>query len=116
MGMQIWKRTDTIWIYPQLVGDQQATGIDTIETYIPKRQNMFVQYIAMQPILDLCMEAERRSGFRIPRQRWEQVGTYLSGLREVSGEDGGGGRDKDIDGTNKGDKAQEVGETGHGGA
>ena len=38
----------------------RETGLEDVETYITRIQNMVVQYIAMREILDLCEEVERR--------------------------------------------------------
>ena len=35
---------------------------------------MIAQYIATQPILYLCLEAERRPGLQVSVQWWEQEG------------------------------------------
>ena len=42
-----------------------AVGIEN-ETYISRFQNTVAQYIAIQTILDLCLEAKWRPGLRVP--------------------------------------------------
>ena len=41
------------WAYPLLGGTRRADGIKEIETYISRRKNTVVQYIAINPIMDL---------------------------------------------------------------
>ena len=36
-----------------------------METYIQQRQNTVAQYIAMQPIQDLCEAAKRKQGAQV---------------------------------------------------
>ena len=43
---------------------------------------MVAQFIAMQPILDLCEGSLRRLGARVPRRWWEQAGINWKGARE----------------------------------
>ena len=33
-------------------------GFEEIRTYVTRRQNMVAQYLAMQPILDLCEKSD----------------------------------------------------------
>ena len=40
-----------------------------IGTYVTRRKNMFAQYIAIRPILDLYERSARRPGARMSR-RW----------------------------------------------
>ena len=39
-----------------------AAGLEDIKSYIYRQNNTVVQYIATFPIMDLCLEAERRPG------------------------------------------------------
>ena len=43
-------------------------------TSIQRRQNTVAQYIAMQPLLDLCEGARQREGARVTLRWWEQSG------------------------------------------
>ena len=52
----------------------KAVGLEEMETYISRRQNIFTQYIANRHIVYLCLEAERRPGLRV------------AGVEEVVGE------------------------------
>ena len=47
-----------------------------------RRQNTVAQYIAMQPILDLCERLVRRPRAWFSRRWWEQEGLDLAGVRE----------------------------------
>ena len=55
----------------------QEVGLEYMETYISRRQNMVAQFIVTSPILDLCLEAERRMGVHVVEQWWDQEGIYL---------------------------------------
>ena len=109
-GMKLRIRTDGVWAYPPLKGALQAKGMDKMETFIFRRQNMVAQYIAMQPILDVCLEAERRPGLQVPMRWYEQAGMDLTGLREAA-EDYGDGK-MDGEGTGEGRRAWEGGDVG----
>ena len=71
---------------------------------------MVAQYIAMQPILDVCLEAERRPGLQVPMRWYEQAGMDLTGLREAAGDYGDGNMDGE--GTGEGRRAWEGGDVG----
>ena len=59
-----------------------------METYTPRRQNTVAQYIGIIPILDLCLEVDRRPGLQVPRRWWEQTGMDSTDWREAVGEYG----------------------------
>ena len=52
-------------------------GFEGIGKSITRRQNTVAQYIATQPILDLCERATPRLGDRVSRQWWEKEGIDL---------------------------------------
>ena len=54
-------------------------GFEEIRKYIMRRQNTVAQYIATQPILDLCEWSARRPGARMSRRWWEQAELDLEG-------------------------------------
>ena len=43
---------------------------------------MVAQYIATQPILDLCKRSDQRPGERVSRRWWEQDGLDLEGEKK----------------------------------
>ena len=45
-----------------------------------------MQYIATQPILDLCEQATRRPGARVSRRWWEQSGIDLERAKKRAAE------------------------------
>ena len=45
-----------------------------------------MQYIAMQPILDLCERSTRRPGARVSWRWWEQAVIYLEGTKKREAE------------------------------
>ena len=51
--------------------------------YTRQSQNTVAQFIYTRPIMDLCLEAERRLGDRVVKQWWDQDGLRLSGVRGV---------------------------------
>ena len=61
----------------------RAEGLEDMETYISRRQNMVAQFIETQPIIDLCLEAKQRPVSQIPNRCWDQVGLYSAGLWEL---------------------------------
>ena len=44
------------------------------ETYVSLHQNTVAQLIATRPIMDLCLEVERRPESRVYKQWWDQEG------------------------------------------
>ena len=68
--MQPQRQTDEILDYPPLDDALQASGLETMDTYISRHQNTVAHYIAAQPILDLCLEEEQRPGVWVPKQWW----------------------------------------------
>ena len=59
-GRQPWRGRDGEWQYPSLEGAMEEVGPTDIQTSIHRRQNMVAQYIATQPLLDLCASARLR--------------------------------------------------------
>ena len=53
-GRQPRKRNEGGWEYPPLAAEMEEAGFEYIGVYILKSQNTIAQYIATQPILDLC--------------------------------------------------------------
>ena len=51
-----------------------------------RRQNTVAQYIAMQPILDLCERSTWRPETRAYRRWWEQAGIDLEGAKNRASE------------------------------
>ena len=68
----------------------RVNGIKEIETCIPGRNNTVAHYINTRPIMDLCLEVERRSGSWVPKRWWDQEGLVLPG-RQALGDKGGDG-------------------------
>ena len=53
---------DGRWEYNLTKAAREEVGFEPMETYIQRRQNTVMQYIATRPILDLCEAAERKRG------------------------------------------------------
>ena len=45
-------------------------GFQEVETYVSCRQNMFAQFIATSPIIDLFLVVERRTVSRVAKRWW----------------------------------------------
>ena len=76
-----------MWVYPLLDYSMSEVGMQEVETYVSCRQNTGAQFIATRPIMDLCLEAERRPGTRVSKRWWDQhrvnvEGTWMA-VREV---------------------------------
>ena len=50
-----------------------------MEVYINWKQNTFIQYIAMRPILELCEEVEQWTGLQVLKRWWEKEEINPSG-------------------------------------
>ena len=59
---QLKKRLDGVWDYPPIAESLWGAGIEEIEVYIGRRQNMVDQFILNWTIMDLCLKVERRPG------------------------------------------------------
>ena len=57
---------------PPIAEALREAGLKELELYIRRRNNMVVQFIAIRPIMDLFMEAERRPGVRVQKWWWYQ--------------------------------------------
>ena len=73
-GRQTRRGSDGKWHYPSLEGAMKEAGLIDIRTSIHRRQNTVAQYIATQPLLDLCEGARHREGARVTLRWWEQSG------------------------------------------
>ena len=52
------------WMYPPIGAAMEKVGLDDIEVYIARFQNMVVQYIMTCPIMGLCLAAKRNLGLK----------------------------------------------------
>ena len=59
-------------VYPLLKESMKEAGFEGIRKSIARRQNTVTQYIATQPIMDLCEQATQRLGARVSQQWWEK--------------------------------------------
>ena len=57
-------------------------GFEGIRKYVTGRQNTVAQYIATQPILDLCERSARRPGAWVYWRWWKHDGLYLEGAKK----------------------------------
>ena len=58
----------------------------TMQEYVWRGQNTFLQYIATQSLMDLCEGTERSPGSQVGMQWWDQVDINLAGARETTAE------------------------------
>ena len=61
-------------------------GLQEVNTYVSRRQNIVAQYIATMTIMNLCLAAKQRPGPRVEIRWWEQEGLDLEGMRTTSWE------------------------------
>ena len=71
-----------------MTSTMEEAEFEEMGVYVQKRQNTVVQYIATQPILDLCERSVWRPGAWFSRRWWEKHGLDLG-----RGEGAGGGSD-----------------------
>ena len=60
------RRVDT----PPLEDAMAEAGMQEVDTYVSLCHNTFTQFIATSPIVDLCLEVERRLGPQVSRSWW----------------------------------------------
>ena len=75
--MQPHRTEEVRWIYHPLYEAMETVGTENLETYFILRQNPVAHYIATQPILELCLAAERHPGVQVSMGWWEQAGLEL---------------------------------------
>ena len=61
-----------------------TAGLEEVDMYVPRRQNTITQYIMTRPILELCLEAERRTGVRVAKIWWDKGELDLEGAWETA--------------------------------
>ena len=54
----------------------KEAGLTNIRTFVNRSQNTVAQYIATQPLLDLCEGAKQREGARVTLRWWDQSDIY----------------------------------------
>ena len=65
-------------------------GFEDMGVYVTRRHNVVAQYIAMQPILDICEQYVWRTGAWVSRRWWDQEGLDLEGAKERAEEESDG--------------------------
>src|SRR6185436_9337794 len=61
------------WDYPPIEEVLEEAGLYTMEEYVTRRRNKFVDSIATRPIFELCQMAQRRSGTPYRKYWWDQL-------------------------------------------
>ena len=61
---------DGIWEYPTLETAMQESRFEEVDSYVLRRHNTAAQYIAMQPIMDLCEEMVQIPGICVAKRWW----------------------------------------------
>ena len=56
-------------------------GLQEVETYVYRHQNIVAQYIATRTIMELCLAAKRSPEPMVSTQWWEQEGLDLEEMR-----------------------------------
>ena len=90
-GMGLIRQRDGTWVYPLIGVALAMVGLEHIEVYINRHQNMVTQYISTRPIMDLCISVERNPVMRLSRQWWEKTALYILGIRVWHAATRGGG-------------------------
>ena len=93
-GMVPKRQQDGTRVYTPIGVALKTVGMKEIGVYITRHQNTVAHYIATHPIMDLCLEAERKLGLRLSRQCWEHPTLDILGIRAVQAEKEGGGGDR----------------------
>ena len=75
---------DGVWLYFPLEDTIAEAGLWELETYVSRRQNTVVQFIATGTIMDLYLEAERRPGSRVEKRWWGKYRLDLEGMRTAA--------------------------------
>ena len=78
------QKPDWKWTYTSAETAREESGLQTMEEYILRRNNMFAQYINTRSLLDMCEGSERAPGLRVGMRWWEQAGINLVGARKVA--------------------------------
>ena len=85
-GKHPWRRKDGSCDYPPLEEALGGAGIEGIRKSVTRRQNTVAQYIATQPIMELCERATLRPGVRVSWRCWEQEGIDLERSKKRAAE------------------------------
>ena len=59
-------------------------GVKELDTYINLHQNTVAQFIAIRPIMDLCLAAVWCPGAWVLKRWWEQEGLDIKGIQEAA--------------------------------
>ena len=73
-------------VLPVIGGGNGGAGFEGIIKSVTRRQNTVAQYIATQPIMDICEQATRRPGARVSRHWWEKSSIDLEGAKKRAAE------------------------------
>ena len=82
-GMMPRKSPNGEWTYPKTEEVLEAAGLHTVQAYIEIRRNTILKFVAQRPIMELCLEAERKRGTG-PRQYWWDQPMDLEGARDAT--------------------------------
>ena len=82
-GMMPRKSPNDEWTYPKTEEVLEAAGLHTVQAYIEIRRNTILKFVAQRPIMELCLEAERKRGTG-PRQYWWDQPMDLEGARDAT--------------------------------
>ena len=85
------RQWDGTWVYPPIGEALKTVGLDDIGVYIAHRQNTITQYIATNPIMDLCLSVEWNMVLRLSRRWREKPALDILGIRVGHAAARGGG-------------------------
>ena len=90
-GMVPKRQRDGKWLYPPIGAALEMVVLEEIGVYIARRQNMVAQYIAIRPIMDLCLAAEKNPKMCLYMRWWEQTALDILEIRAGHAATDGGG-------------------------
>ena len=70
VGGQPQRGRESVWVYPPLESAMAEAGLQEVETYVSRRQNIVAQFVAARTIMKLFLVVERSSGSRVTNWWW----------------------------------------------
>ena len=90
MPRKVRRGDEEEWVYPHTADVLVAAGLHQLRHYIDKRRNTIWKSVWGRPILEECMEAERRGGTPRRHNWWHQIMDYTGeGVEKEAGSTGG---------------------------
>ena len=71
------RQLNSTWVNPPIGMALATVGLEDIRVYISCRHNTIAQYIAIFPIMDLCLGVEQSPGMWLSQIWWDQPNLYI---------------------------------------